>query len=268
MTTDPTRLHKVSIVIPCHNYGRFLDEAFESVVAQTRAVDEVVIVDDGSSDQTRQIMESIADRHAGVVTVHRHPARGPARTFNDGVRATSGDLVVILSADDRLSPTYIEQMESAFRDDEVWFAYAGEHLFGAVELVRPVRPLELDRFRRENMVNGSAMVRRSAFEAAGGFREDLDGMGLEDWEFWAHLLELGGRGVPVEGCWLEYRRHPGGSRNDFSPLVDLRVHIKLSRLHPRLFPARVVVSWFLESAARKLSRTFRQARARARAPSP
>ena len=239
---------RISVVVPCHNYGRYLAEAVASIAAQSRAADEVVIIDDGSSDDSKAVMDALAAADPRLVTLHRHPARGPAATFNDGVRASSGDLVVILSADDRLSPDYLERLEAELADPGVWFAYAGEHLFGAVEQVRPVRPFDRHRFTRENMVNGSAMMRRSAFDAAGGFREDFDSLGLEDWEFWAHVVELGGRGVPVEGCWLEYRRHPGGSRNDFTPLADLRVHLRLWRLHPRLFRARDVAGWFVESA--------------------
>lgn len=98
---------RVSVVIPCHNYGRFLPEAVASVLAQTQPPDEVAIVDDGSTDDTPDVLRAIEGRVPGLVTLHRAPARGPAATFNDGVRATSGDLVVVLSAYDRVSPRYI-----------------------------------------------------------------------------------------------------------------------------------------------------------------
>jgi glycosyltransferase involved in cell wall biosynthesis len=258
---------RVSVVIPCHNYGEYLPEAWASVIGQTRPADEIVLVDDGSEDGTWSFIELVAERPN--VRALRHPsAEGPARTFNDGIRASTGDLIVKLDADDRLSANYLETLEPVFADSAVSFAYAGERLFGAVEFDRPVRPLVLREFRRENMVNGSAMVRRSAFESAGGFREDFDSIGMEDWELWAHLLELGGKGIPVEGCWLEYRRHANRSRNDISPLTDIRVHLRLARLHPRLFSASAVGTWFVTSAGRKISRPVRRYTRLRRGPSP
>ncbi len=255
---------RISVVIPCHNYGRYLGEAFASVAAQTRPPDETIVINDGSTDETREVIGALAIEHPELAWFRRWPAKGPAATFNDGVRATTGDLVVILSADDRLSPAYLALLEAEFDDHGVWFAYAGEHLFGAIEQIRPVRAFDLRHFRRENMINGSAMVRRSAFDAAGGFREDFDATGLEDWEFWAHLIELGGRGAAVEGCWLDYRRHDGGSRNDFSPFTDLKVHVKLCRLHPGLFRWKDAAGWFVASAIRKVRRSIRHSARRKR----
>ena len=100
----------VSVIVPCHNYGRFLGETIASLDAQTRQPDEVLIIDDGSDDESPQVIEETLANHPGIRSISRRPAQGAIRTFNDGVKATSGDLIVILSADDRASPSYLADL--------------------------------------------------------------------------------------------------------------------------------------------------------------
>jgi glycosyltransferase involved in cell wall biosynthesis len=227
-----------SVVIPCHNYGRFLEEAVASVDSQTRAPDEVVIIDDGSTDCTAGVLAALErrPRNYDLVVVSRSPACGAAATFNDGVRASRGEFVVILSADDRLSPAYLERCAAILRrDPSLGFAYAPARLFGAVERSENVPAFDAHELARENFVNGTAMFRRSLFDIVGGFRRDL--RAWEDWEFWLSAVAKGWRGARAEGCWLEYRRHSHASRNTMSSWQALLLHTSLRRLHPN------VVGW-------------------------
>ena len=85
----------VSVVIPCFNQGHFLSEALESVLAQTRPADEVVVVDDGSTDNTSAVV-----RRFPSIRCIRQPNRGLASARNTGLRHTSCDYLVFLDADD------------------------------------------------------------------------------------------------------------------------------------------------------------------------
>lgn len=250
----PVAGSRVSVVVRCHNYGRFLPEALTSVADQTRPVDEVVVVDDGSTDETAAVLEEFAARLPQLVVVARHPARGPARSFNDGVAASSGDLVVALDADDRFSPELVERLAAALDGDPaVDFAYCGERRFGLESSERPPVPFDVDELMRENFVHVSAMFRRWIFEATGGFRPEFDGLGLEDWEFWVGAVERGAVGRAVDGCWLEYRRHVEGSRNTMPRGRVLRAHLLVWRLHPGVFKPRHLVQWMARSARRQLA---------------
>lgn len=246
------------MVIRCHNYGRFLAEAVESVVAQSRAADEIVVVDDGSTDGTGDVLARLAEVYPQLASLRRHPARGPAASFNDGVAASPGDLVVALDADDRLGPGYLEALAEALRDPSVSIAYCGKRTFGAERADEPAKPFDVDELLRENMINVSAMFRRSVFEATGGFRPDFDDLGLEDWEFWVHAVERGATAVAVNGPWLEYRRHPGGSRNTMRRLLVLRAHLRMWRLHPSLMRPRHLLGWMARSARRNAVRLLRR----------
>jgi O-antigen biosynthesis protein len=240
----------VSVVVPCHNYGRFLAEAVESIERQTRPADEVVVVDDGSTDETSEVVERLRRTlRTELVVVSRHPARGAAQTFNDGVLASRGDLVVILSADDRLSDRYLELTEEALADPEVTFAYAEARMFGVVDMVQPAPSFSARELARGNYVNGSAMFRRSLFDAVGGFKRDLR---WEDWEFWLHAVERGATGRPVPGCWLDYRRHPEGSRDTMTRWDALGCHFRLHALHPGIVRPSDIGVWLSRSLMRRL----------------
>ena len=93
----------VSVIIPCYNHGHYLPEAIESVLGQTYGQVEVVVVDDGSTDNTREA----AARYPQVRYVHQHN-QGLSATRNTGVRHSRGELLVFLDADDWLYPQALE----------------------------------------------------------------------------------------------------------------------------------------------------------------
>lgn len=243
---------RVSVVVRCHNYGRFLDEALRSIELQSRPVDEVIVVNDGSTDETAQVLQEARRERSDLVVIERHPARGPAQSFNDGVHRSSGDLVVALDADDRFSQRYVELLVEALHDQRVDFAYGGVTEFGAGRVDRPPRPFDRDELMRESFVNVSAMFRRWVFDATGGFRPDFDDLGLEDWEFWVNAVEHGAVGRAVEACRLEYRRHPAGSRNTSRRGRVLRAHLRVRRLHPQVSKLHHLLEWMTRSAVRNV----------------
>jgi glycosyltransferase involved in cell wall biosynthesis len=127
----------VSIVVLCHNYGRFLSEALESALAQDYPRLELIVIDDGSTDDSLEVASRYQDR-AKVLT---QPNQGLARTCNRGASEASGEHFLFLSADDRLEPTYVSELMAALRrTPEASFAYCAARLFGAESGVAPARP--------------------------------------------------------------------------------------------------------------------------------
>jgi glycosyltransferase involved in cell wall biosynthesis len=241
---------RVSVVIRCHQHGRFLAEAVGSARAQTRVPDEIVVVDDGCTDETAPVLESLVEQ--GPLVVVRHAtSKGPAASFNAGVTASSGDLILALDADDALSERYIELTEQAILAGAD-LAYGGVERFGAEAGFSEAHPFDAGELGVESFLHVSTMFRRSFFDATGGFRPDLDRLGLEDWEFWVHAVEHGARGRAVGGCWLRYRRHAAGSRNTMSRAAVLRVHLMVHRLHPSVVRWRHLARWAARSARRNL----------------
>lgn len=242
----------VAVVVPCHDYGSYLREAVQSVCAQTRPPDELVVVDDGSRDTTPGVLADLQREIPGLVTLRHEVALGPAAACNAGIAATTASLVMVLDADDRLSPTYLADTERTIIDGDVDFAYTGERRFGAEESWRPAPPFDRRALLRHNYINKSALCRRWIFERTGGFRPDFDRLGMEDWELWVHALRLGGEGRAVGSCWLDYRRHVNGSRSSLSRRRDALVHLRMWQLHRPTVRLSDLAWWAAGAAARKV----------------
>ncbi len=196
------------VVIPCHNYARFLTEAFESVLSQTRLPDQVVIINDGSTDETAEVADALAEGRPWVRVLHRSPTGGASSTFNLGIRSTSTDYVVVLSADDRLSPSYLER-SAQLLDEGADVAISALKRFGNVESFMYPKVFDLDRTLIVNDHHGSYLMRRAVFDLVGGYSEEVT---REDWDFWVSALTKGVTGALAPECWVEYRQH-GPSRN-------------------------------------------------------
>jgi CTP:molybdopterin cytidylyltransferase MocA len=110
--TETRALPAVDIVVNNHNYARFLRAAIESALAQTHGDVTVVVVDDGSTDDSRMVIESFGDRVVPVLKENE----GQASAFNTGIAKARGDIVIFLDADDLLDPRTAERVAELFRD--------------------------------------------------------------------------------------------------------------------------------------------------------
>lgn len=208
MVATPPR---VTFVIPCFNHGPFLPEAVASAKAQTYPAIEVIIVNDGSSDDgtLRELSRQAA---AGVRVIHQ-PNQGLAAARNAGVYASEDSpYFVPLDADDRVEPDFVRTLITALRAaPEASHAYCWTRFFGAARRLWRCEPWSLDRLILQNLHPATALVRRSAFDAVGGYRPAME-HGYEDWDFWLALAARGAGGVCVRQPLFCYRQHvPGAS---------------------------------------------------------
>lgn len=199
---------RVTVLIPSFNAARYLRETLETAQAQTREPDEVIVVDDGSHDESIAIARSFRG-----VTLIEQPNQGAAAARNNGLRVATGEFVVFLDADDRLLPGAIETGLAAFAAHPTCgFVYGMSRTIDSdgAELPRPPRPHVADASYRtflegEAMVPPScAMFRRAAIEEVGGFRPEL--VLAEDYDFYLRIA----RRHPIH-CHnqlvTDYRRH-------------------------------------------------------------
>lgn len=250
-----TDRRSLSVVVVSHNYGPFLDEALTSVLAQSRAPDQIILVDDASVDDTPAVAERWLEKVPRLVSIRNETRVGPARAFNLGMARATGALLVKLDGDDRFTEPYLERLERALEVAQADIAYSGLQHFGADSRRLPARPFNRRELMRENFINGSALMRREVWELTGGYRDEFDRLGLEDWELFVHAISLGMRATAVEDCWLEYRRHSVGSRNSISLLNALRAHLLVRRMHRDAVGLCDVGAWIARSARRNLAGT-------------
>lgn len=202
---------KVSVVITCYNYGRYLTESVGSVLAQTFRDYEIIVVDDGSTDETPSVLESIIATHPDApIRVIRQPNSGqPAYARNRGIREARGEYILCLDADDMIAPTMLARcVEVLEADPAVAIAYTDRLDFdGVTQLVRAA-PYDPARLPYQNHISYCALYRRRIWEEIGGYRDNVKG--CEDWDFWVAACARGyyGRYIP-EPLFL-YRRHDTG----------------------------------------------------------
>jgi glycosyltransferase involved in cell wall biosynthesis len=249
----------VSIVVLCHDYGRFLAEAIESALRQDYPSIEVLVVDDGSTDDSFKVASRFQDR----VRILTQTNQGLARTCNRGAREASGEYIVFLSADDMLEPSYVSELLAAVeREPDASFAYCSARRFGAESGVAPSRPFSaFSLIRGRNYVNGSALTRRHDYVAAGGYPEDLGEGGFDDWDFWLTMLEHGHRGTYVPKPLLHWRRHQGGSKNPASrgptEVETARVRARHAELQRRASGPRGLAAYAFDRAVGLTDRALR-----------
>ena len=206
-TTEASAAPRVSVVIPCYNLGAYVGEAVESVLAQTYQDFEILVLDDGSTDQATIGVLDALDRPK--TTVFRTSNRGLSGARNFLVARARGEYLCALDADDRLHPHYLartlEMMES---DPGIGFVSTRMQMFGAETHKWPDDTrCDLETLLCHDPVHCAALVRRSTVQAAGGYDEQM--VGNEDWDLWISILESGLPGVILDDVLFFYRRRPG-----------------------------------------------------------
>lgn len=214
----------VSIVVANYNYAQFLGEALESALAQTHTQVEVIVADDGSTDDSL----TVAGRYPVRILAGEHLGVGAAR--NRGAAAAKGAFLMFLDADDRLESTYVEACLAALQEAplSVAYVYTALQSFGLEDRLFPSQPFDPMALLRGNYIHASALIRMEVFRAAGGFDQTWT-LGYEDYELWIRLLADGFHGVLVPEPLLHYRRH-GPSRNSLSAedVRELRWRLRLT----------------------------------------
>lgn len=228
---------RVSVVIPCFNYGRYLAEATESVLAQSLRDVEVIVVDDGSTDDSRAVAQALIDAHpeATVRLIAQPNCGSPGQTRNVGINAARGQYIVCLDADDRLHPEYLARCASALDTHAgAGIAYGDLQMFGDDDTLH-VPPewdtrVELDC----NFLDVVSMFRRSVWAEVGGYDT---GIGYEDWDFWIAVIEQGFTGVKAPGALWYYRKHGSGVFAAHT-VRDQEIKAEIVLKHPGLYNDR------------------------------
>ena len=229
MTHEADGSVRVAVVIPTYNHARFLDDAIASVLAQTSPVNEIIVVDDGSTDHP----ERVTDRHQAVRLI-RQQQSGLAAARNTGWRAAQSEFVVFLDADDRLKPDAIgtnaarllANPDAAFS----YGAYVNVHMTvnrTGGRLFRAADDGYAD-FIRGNPIgmHATVMYRRTVLAAVGGFTDGLPA--CEDYDLYLRIA----RGHPIvhgDEILAEYRHHGVNMSRDSALMLKSALRVLRSQ---------------------------------------
>jgi glycosyltransferase involved in cell wall biosynthesis len=205
---------RVSVVVPSYNHARYLEAAIESVLAQDYPQVELIVIDDGSTDGSRDVLE----KYRGRFRCEAQPNQGQAFTVNRGWRLSRGEILAYLSADDVLLPGAASAAVEALRQHgDAVLAYCDFDLIGPdSQFVRHVRAPDFDyREMVGQMVcppGPGAFFRRTAFDRTDGWRAQYRQYG--DYELWLRLARQG-RFVRIPRVLAAFRVHPASQ--SFAP---------------------------------------------------
>jgi glycosyltransferase involved in cell wall biosynthesis len=209
----------VSVFIPTYNYGEFLPQALDSVFAQSVQPVEVIVADDGSTDNTAEIVAS----YGGKAAYRRFNHCGVYNVRDAVLKELKGEWFMNLDADDRIGPDYLERaLEIVARhkgDDKFAIVYPDIEHFGKQNCVREKPDFSLARLKQSNYMVMSSVVRTAAAREVGFDGQFNDGWG--DYDFFISLVKRGYTAERMSTSRYHYRLHPK-SITRINPELDRR----------------------------------------------
>lgn len=207
---------RLSVVMPCFNAGPYLDESVGCVMAQTLADLELIVVDDGSTDDSVERLEQLVRRYPGRLQLLKQDRKGPYPARNLALRHAKGELVAFLDADDYWRTDFLARMDDALSAAAADIAYCGwqnvgQGAPGTEPYLPPVYeqgdPVEYF-LRNCPWPIHAAVVRREVLDAVGGFSERR--FSSMDYDLWLRVLGHTQRMIRVPEVMAFYRWHGGG----------------------------------------------------------
>jgi glycosyltransferase involved in cell wall biosynthesis len=198
---------RISVVIPCHNSAPWLLETLASVVNQTLPALEIVLVDDGSTDDTAAIIDDAVAKHPSVMRAALDN-RGVAAARNLGISMASGEYIMPLDADDLIAPTMLAECARVLDvDPDTTVVFTDREDFGALEGVFAAGAFDVQHLKYFNQLSHCALYRRTLWHSIGGYRTNVTG--FDDWDFWLAAALRGARGHHLAQPLFRHRRHRG-----------------------------------------------------------
>lgn len=203
-------IKKISVIVPCYNDGMYLEETILSVLNSNYSNIEVIIVNDGSVDNTKEVGIALQNKYPNIIYLEQNN-RGVSVARNNGIKHSSGEYILPLDADDLISPDYIVKAKDILdKNENVKVVYAEAEFIGNKNGKWDLPVFDRNDLAKENMIFSSAMYRKSDYNKTGGYAEEMLG-GWEDWEFWISMLKDGGDVYKIPKVCFYYRIKPSST---------------------------------------------------------
>lgn len=202
----------ISIVIPCFNQAKYLEETVKSALSSKYQPKEIIIVNDGSTDSSIEIAKELEKSHPEILLINQENS-GVSRARNNGISHANGKYILPLDGDDLISENYVpDAIQILENQSEVKVVYCeGVKFDENGQKTWNLKSFSRNALARDNMIFVAGVYRKSDWEACDGYSEDMK-MGREDWEFWIKMLKNGGEVVKLPYVGFFYRMTPGSKR--------------------------------------------------------
>jgi hypothetical protein len=194
----------ISIIIPCYNDWQYVEQAINSALNQTYSTIEVIVVDDGSNEETKVVLKKLEPKITKLITQKN---KGQSSARNTGIFEAKGAFILTLDSDDFFEPTFCEKAIAIMKGSsiiKIVTCYANRILDNKITDVFKPDGGKLDSFLLYNCAMGSVMFKKLDWQQAKEYDEDMR-KGFEDWEFYIRLLKEGGNAYVIPETLFNYR---------------------------------------------------------------
>lgn len=195
----------VSVVITCYNDAEFIEEAVQSILNQTHPNIEIILVDDGSDEKTKNVLTKLTPTVSKLIT---QTNKGQSAGRNTGIAAANGEFILVLDSDDYFENSFIEKALKIIIENpeiELVTCDAFIHEVSGAILNYSSNGGDIKTFIQYSAALGNSMFRKNSWKVTGGYDEDMR-KGWEDWEFFIRLLTKGGKAYVIQEPLFHYRR--------------------------------------------------------------
>lgn len=204
----------LSIIIPCYNDYLYVATAVNSALQQTWRNKEIIIVDDGSSAQTKKVLNGFLSNNIKLITQNN---QGTSAARNNGIIKSNGKYILVLDADDYFEPEFAEKaIEVLISGSNIKMVTCFGRWFESDKKSVVHKPAGggIDKFMYQSAAFGSTLFKKKDWERIGGYDEKMK-LGFEDWEFYIRLLKAGGVSYVLPEILFHYRKTEN-SRNSLA----------------------------------------------------
>jgi len=221
-----------SIIIPCYNYGQYLEECVKSVVNNSTDIDyEIIIVDDASTDNSYEIGLKLKDTYKQIVLIIKNKEnKKAAYSRNLGIRNSLGEYIICLDADDMLPNNYIEANFKNIINNNVDVSYNNMNCFGLSNKVWDWPEFNTEALIHFNYIHVTSMFKQEVWETVGGFDESFI-YGLSDYDFWLRAVKAKFKFKKCNETFLWYRNHGKSNTDLCTNVYRENIRLKLKEKH-------------------------------------
>lgn len=251
----------VSVVIPCYNQWQYVQEAINSVLVSTYQDIEIIIIDDGSVENT-DIAKNFSSDKTQVIFQEN---QGVSVARNNAIKLAKGKYILPLDADDKIHPEYIEKAVQVLENDSnIGLVYCRAEFFGDKSDEWKLDEFKMPDFLWSNCIFNAGMYKKSDWEQVGGYKEEMK-YGFEDWEMWLSFVENDIKFYKIPEILFYYRQYEG-TRSSSTSENRLILIKQLMKLHPNLYidnlesilvPLQILLQRFIPKSIKKQFYKFR-----------
>ena len=202
---DGKMTNLISVVVTCYNHENYIEQCLRSIFNQTYRNIELIVLDDGSTDYSPEIIQEVLKESPFVTTFESHGNIGVVRTRNKGLNLLNGDYFLFVDSDDFLDETYVQELYECAINHQADIVYCDLFNFEKNEVYLKAQEFELHSLLVSNYISNCSLINKAILKGT-YYDEKLSGKKLEDYDFFLNLIiNNGAKAVYQPNTKLNYR---------------------------------------------------------------